>query len=67
MDIASLVGFLLAVGIIFAAILSGSDIMLFVDMPSVLIVFGGTFGASLIRIPMSELGRSFAVVGKAFF
>lgn len=67
MDIASLAGFVVAVGIIFAAIAAGGDVMLFVDMPSVLIVFGGTFGASLMRIPISELGRSFAVVGKAFF
>ncbi|MDP3875349.1 MAG: MotA/TolQ/ExbB proton channel family protein [Methylobacter sp.] len=67
MDIASLVGFLLAIGIIFAAILSGGDLMLFVDVPSIMVVFGGTFGASLIRIPISELGRSFSVVGKAFF
>lgn len=67
MDIASLVGFFLGVGIIFAAIASGGDIMLFVDMPSVMVVFGGTFGASLMRIPLNEFSRSFSVVGKAFF
>ncbi|WP_340122827.1 MotA/TolQ/ExbB proton channel family protein [Methylobacter svalbardensis] len=67
MDIASLVGFVLGVGIIFAAITTSGDIMLFVDMPSIMIVFGGTFGVSLMRIPLNEFSRSFAVVGKAFF
>jgi len=47
MDIASLVGFVLGIGIIFAAIATGGDIMLFIDMPSFMIVFGGTFGVSL--------------------
>lgn len=67
MDIASLVGFVLGIGIIFAAIATGGDIMLFVDMPSFMIVFGGTFGVSLMRISMSDFLRSFKVVGKAFF
>ena len=67
MDIASLVGFVLGVSIIFAAIATGGDIMLFIDMPSIMIVFGGTFGVSLMRIPLNELPRSFNVVGKAFF
>jgi len=43
-DVASLLGFVLGVGIIFAAILTGGDVMMFLDVPSVLIVFGGTFG-----------------------
>ncbi|MDO9424039.1 MAG: hypothetical protein Q7T40_07600 [Methylobacter sp.] len=67
MDIASLVGFLIGVSIIFAAIATGGDVMLFVDMPSIMIVLGGTFGVSLMRIPINEFSRSFGVVGKAFF
>ncbi len=67
MDIASLIGFFLGVGIIFAAIATGGDIMLFIDIPSIMVVFGGTFGVSLMRIPLNEFFRSFSVVGKAFF
>lgn len=67
MDVASLLGFVLGVGIIFAAIFTGGDLMMFVDVPSILIVFGGTFGTSLMRIPLTDFFRSFAVVGKAFF
>ncbi|MDO8941431.1 MAG: MotA/TolQ/ExbB proton channel family protein [Methylicorpusculum sp.] len=66
MDIASLVGFLLGIGIIAAAIVTGGDVMMFVDVPSILIVFGGTFGVSLMRIPLSDFLRSFGVLAKAF-
>ncbi|MGR9013478.1 MAG: MotA/TolQ/ExbB proton channel family protein [Gammaproteobacteria bacterium] len=66
MDIATLAGFLLGIGIIAAAIVTGGDFMLFVDVPSVLIVFGGTFGVSLMRLPLADFLRSFSVVGRAF-
>ncbi len=66
MDLASLIGFLLGVGIIVAAIATGGDVMLFVNVPSILIVFGGTFGVTLMRIPLSDFFRSFGVLGKAF-
>lgn len=66
MDLASLIGFLLGVGIIVAAIATGGDVMLFVNVPSILIVVGGTFGVTLMRIPLSDFFRSFGVLGKAF-
>ncbi len=66
MDIARLVGFLLGVGIIVAAIATGGDVMLFVNVPSLLIVIGGTFGVTLMRIPLADFLRSFGVLGKAF-
>jgi chemotaxis protein MotA len=66
-DIASLVGFILGVGIIVGAIATGGDVMLFVNVPSLLIVFGGTFGVTLMRLPISDFLRSFGVLGKAFF
>ncbi len=66
MDIASLVGFLLGIGIIAAAIATGGDLMLFVNVPSLLIVLGGTFGVSLMRVSLSDFLRSFAILGKAF-
>lgn len=67
MDIASLVGFLLGVGIVVGAIATGGDVMLFVNVPSLLIVFGGTFGVTLMRVPLTDFLRSFGVLGKAFF
>ncbi len=66
MDIASLVGFLLGIGIIVAAIVTGGDFMLFVNVPSLLIVIGGTFGVTLMRVPLSDFLRSFGILLKAF-
>ncbi|MDD2739298.1 MAG: MotA/TolQ/ExbB proton channel family protein [Methylomonas lenta] len=66
MDIATLIGFVLAIGIITAAILTGGSLMLFIDVPSILIVFGGTFGVSLMRLPIADFLRSFGVAGRAF-
>ena len=65
-DIASLVGFLLGIGIIVAAIVTGGDVMLFVNVPSLLIVIGGTFGVTLMRVPLSDFLRSFGVLMRAF-
>ena len=42
MDIASLIGFLGAVGMIIGAMISGGGVAPFIDVPSLLIVFGGT-------------------------
>lgn len=49
MDIATIVGFVLGAGcIVFGIITSGTPFMTFVDVPSILIVVGGTFGGLLI-------------------
>ncbi|MDD2761696.1 MAG: MotA/TolQ/ExbB proton channel family protein, partial [Methylomonas sp.] len=66
MDIATIVGFILGVALVAAAIVSGGDFTLFIDVPSILLVFGGTFGVSLMRLPLDDFLRSFAVVGRAF-
>jgi chemotaxis protein MotA len=65
-DIATLLGFVLGIGIIVAAIMVGGPISMFIDVPSLLIVFGGTFGVSLMRVPLDDFFRSFGVVGRAF-
>ena len=43
MDIAALLGFIGAVGMIVAAMIAGGGVAPFVDNQSILIVFGGTF------------------------
>lgn len=67
MDIASLAGFIIGVAIIFAAIMVGGPIDIFLNLPSFMIVFIGTFGVSLMRIPLSDFFVSFSVLGKGFF
>lgn len=67
MDIATVLGFIIGVALVAAAILTGGSLMLFIDVPSILLVFGGTFGVSLMRLSVDDFLRSFAVVGRAFF
>lgn len=64
MDIATVVGIFVAFGLVIAAI--AKDIMVFVDIPSVLIVFGGTIGAVLICYPLGQVLGVMGVVKKTF-
>ena len=66
MDLATLIGLLGALGVIVGAIASGGDFALFVNPPSMLIVFGGTVAASLMKFPVSHFLGAFKVAMKAF-
>jgi chemotaxis protein MotA len=66
-DIATLVGLLGGFGIIIGAIATGGDIMMFFDVPSVLIVIGGTFMVTLMQVSLGDFLGSFAIGLKAFF
>lgn len=66
MDIASLIGFLGANGFIVAAMISGGGIGPFLDVPSLLIVFGGTFFAVMATTPLGTFLGSFGAMGKVF-
>lgn len=67
MDIATIVGIVCAFALVFSAIMMGGDILLFFDVPSLMIVLGGTFGATLINYPLPEILRVLKVVKNAFF
>ncbi len=66
MDIASLVGILAAFGIIGASIAMGGPFIIFVNVPSILVVVGGTFGVTLMRVTLADFLGSFKVGLKAF-
>ncbi|MCK5666569.1 MAG: flagellar motor protein PomA, partial [Thiotrichaceae bacterium] len=66
MDIASLVGILLAFGIIGSAIMIGGPFIIFVNVPSILVVVGGTLGATLMRVTLADFLGSFKVGMKGF-
>ncbi len=55
MDIATIAGIVSGIAVIGGAIVAGGDPMGFVDLPSAMIVFGGTTAATLIKFPMSDL------------
>lgn len=67
MDIASLVGILAAFGIIGTAIALGGPFIIFINVPSVMVVIGGTFGVTLMRVTLADFLGSFKVGLKAFF
>lgn len=64
MDAATVVGMLIAFGLVLAAI--GQDLWLFLDFPSLLIVLGGTLGAALITYPLTHILGILAVMRKTF-
>ena len=67
MDITSILGVLLAVGLIFGSILTGTaPITAFVDVPSVLVVIGGSVGAACICFPLKNILSAPMVVKKVF-
>ncbi|MGB0670747.1 MAG: MotA/TolQ/ExbB proton channel family protein [Rhodospirillales bacterium] len=59
MDIATLLGTILGMGIIGAAIVVGGNAGVFINVPSLLIVVGGTICATLIKFPMKDVFKSF--------
>ncbi len=67
MDIASVVGFVLAYVIIGTAISLGGPFILFVNTPSMLIVIGGTFAVTLMRVTLADFLGSFKIGLKGFF
>jgi chemotaxis protein MotA len=67
MDLASIIGFLGACGMIAGAMISGGGLGPFVDVPSLLIVVGGTFFAVMYTTPLPTFLSSFGAMGKAFF
>lgn len=54
MDLATLIGFIAGSLIILAAIVLGGDPSIFVNIPSVLVVVGGTAAATFMKFPMAD-------------
>ena len=66
-DIATIIGFIAAFGLIVAGILQGGSLMTFVDPPSLLIVVGGTIGATLINYSLPQVLGLIGIIKNAFF
>ena len=67
MDIATLVGFLAAVAVVLAAVMMGDDLSSIVNIPSLLVVLGGSFGVVLMRFSLGQFFGAVKVALKAFF
>jgi len=66
MDLATIIGVIVGTLLVLGAIALGKSPLIFVDGPSLLIVLGGTMGATLIRNPLSAILGTLGVVRKAF-
>jgi len=66
MDLATIIGIVVGVFLILFAILQSGQLTGFIDIGSIMIVFGGTIGATLINFPLSDVLSVIGVVKKGF-
>ncbi len=67
MDLATLIGIVLAFSLVLISIIMGSGLGLFINIPSLMIVVGGTLGATMVRHPLGEVIGMIKVVKNVFF
>jgi len=67
MDLATLIGLLAGIIIIIAAMVVGSSIGIFVNIPGLLIVFGGTAAATLMKFSLNDFMYALKVGFKLSF
>ncbi|MBE7559991.1 MotA/TolQ/ExbB proton channel family protein [bacterium] len=66
MDIATFIGITFGITMVFLAILMGGNMALYIDLPSFILVAGGTIAATLISFPLVKVRGVFGVVKNAF-
>ncbi len=66
MDLATVVGFVLCYGVLGWALVMGGDLGVFVDIPSVILVFGGTIASAFLSFPMERVKSFLNVLMKTF-
>ncbi len=66
MDLATLLGFLVAWGLIIATIALGSGALVFINAPSLMIVLGGTIAVVMMRFTLGQFIGSIKTATKAF-
>lgn len=67
MDIATIVGIVVGLGLIIFTIITGEGAKMFIHLPSIMIVFGGSLAATLISFTLKEVLGVVNVIRKAFF
>src|ERR1041385_4939933 len=67
MDIATGLGLLAGACVLVTLILMGGDLRMFVDMHAAIVIFGGSFAATLIRFPLSSIFHGLPLGAKFAF
>ena len=66
MDLSTIIGIVAAFGLMLMAITQGGPLTIFINVPSILIVFGGTFGNTLVHYPFQDVFDALNVAKKTF-
>ncbi len=66
MDISSIIGVVSGMGFVLGTILLGGSIVAFINIPSILIVMGGTAAATMVAYPLSDFLSVFKTAIKVF-
>ena len=66
MDIATIIGLLGGTSLVVVSILIGGSFSIFINIPGLLIVVGGTIATSFIKFKMEDIINSIRVAMKAF-
>jgi chemotaxis protein MotA len=67
MDLATVIGFVLATAAIMGSILAGGSLGIFIDVASVLVVGGGVIAAIFIKWPLEHVKNLVGIVMKSLF
>ena len=67
MDIVTLIGFLIGFGMVISPIVLSGMVETFIDMPSLVIVCGGTLASIFATFPFEEVVQSIKSAGKVLF
>ena len=67
MDVATLIGIFSGIALVVVAIVRGTSPFTFVDINSIIIVFGGTAAATFTNFPIKDVFGVFGVIRKAFY
>jgi chemotaxis protein MotA len=66
MDIATIIGLIGGTVLVLLAIITGGDMLIFINVPGLLIVVGGTIATCFIKFSLADVINSFSVAMKAF-
>ena len=66
MDLATIIGLISGAGLIISAVVMGGSAGIFVNVPGILIVVGGTFATAFIKFTLPDVLNSIKVAMKAF-
>ncbi|NWF39714.1 chemotaxis protein MotA [Mariprofundus sp. NF] len=67
MDLSTIAGILVGIGLIVVSIfLSAVEPNVYINLPGLLVVIGGTLAATLVSFPTQELGKVWRVLGHVF-